>query len=234
MQSSFLAATQGRNSVGTITSFVACLAFAAATRPATCNALDGSKGEAERLISAAASAETSGDHARAQSLLRDAIKADPDSQLAHWQLGQVQIDGKWVAADEAQRQAAADPLQLEYRQRRATTGANLQQQLTLARWCRDAKLNDESQLHWAVVLSLDPTNKEALKAVDMMWKNGRLVSRTAKPEQKQRAEEAKMPPNIGSRSLRNGGVLFQVATSKLTMRRSQKFAESKSWTRFLR
>ncbi len=127
----------------------------------------------------------------ARVLLQNAIKADPDDRLAHWQLGQMQVDGKWIAADEVQRRAAADPLQTEYQQRRMATGRGFQQQLALARWCRDNKLNDESQLHWAVVLSLDPTNKEALKAVDMMWKNGRLVSRTEKPEQKQHAQDAK-------------------------------------------
>jgi hypothetical protein len=180
----------GRNirSFGPIALYVAWLAFAAPIAP-TASAT--SKAEADRLVADAASAEVSGDAARSQTLLQDAIKADPDDQLAHWQLGQVQIGDKWVAAGEAQRQAAADPLQLEYRQRRAATRAGLQEQLVLARWCRDNKLTDESQLHWAVVLSLDPTNKEALKAVDMMWKNGRLVSRNETPQQKQRAQEAK-------------------------------------------
>jgi hypothetical protein len=159
--------------------------------PAVCVAADGSKAEADRLVTAAASAEVAGDTGRSQALLQDAIKADPDDQLAHWQLGQVQIGDKWVAADQAQRQAAGDPLQLEYRLRRAATRGGLQEQLVLARWCRDNKLNDESQLHWAVVLSLDPTNKEALKAVDMVWKNGRLVSRNETPLQKQRAQDAK-------------------------------------------
>lgn len=177
-------------SLGPTALYTACVVFPLLAKPSPCEAA-GSKAEADRLVADAAAAETAGDAARSQALLEKAVKADPDSELAHWQLGQIQVDGKWVAADDAQRRAAADPLQTEYRLRRAAAGAKLQEQLSLARWCRDNKLNDESQLHWAVVLSLDPKNKEALKAVDMMWKNGQLVNRTDTPHQKQHAQDTK-------------------------------------------
>src|SRR4051812_37600790 len=114
MQRNFLVAVHLSRSIRNVAACTACLALAAAGYPALCAAGNTSKGEAERLIAAAASAEASGAHSHAQALLRDAIKADPDDQRAHWQLGQVHVDGKWLTADEAQRKASADPLQVEY------------------------------------------------------------------------------------------------------------------------
>ena len=141
---------------------------------------------------AAAQAEIAGDASR---ILVAPARRDPQAiptiEIARWQLGQVQLDGKWVTVEEAQRRAAADPLQAEYRQRRAAAGPSVRDQLALARWCRDNKLGDEAELHWAVVLSLDPTNKEALRAVDMLWKDGRLVNRNETAQQKQQAQAAK-------------------------------------------
>ena len=158
---------------------------------ATAAANDAAQAEAQRLVVAAAQAEIAGDASRFLSLLHDALRSDPDNQIARWQLGQVQFDGKWVTVEEAQRRAAADPLQAEYRQRRTAAGPSAREQLAVARWCRDNKLGDEADLHWAVVLSLDPTNKEALRAVDMLWKDGRLVNRNETSLQKQQAQAAK-------------------------------------------
>ncbi|HEX3599374.1 MAG TPA: polymorphic toxin-type HINT domain-containing protein [Lacipirellulaceae bacterium] len=113
-----------------------------------------------------------------------------DSQR-HWQLGQVQQNGKWVSTEELQRQAAVDPLQAEYRKRRSSATSSVQDQIALARWCRDNKLGDEAQLHWEVALSLDPANKEAQHATDTILKNGQLINRSSLAERKQRVQEAK-------------------------------------------
>jgi hypothetical protein len=121
------------------------------------------------------------------SLLHEALGSDPDKKLARWQLGEVKMDDKWVSVEEAQRLAAADPLLAKYRESAAKATATVPDQLALARWCRDNKLDDEAQLHWSVALSIDPKNKEALRAVDMAWKDGRLVKRSAPTEQKQQS-----------------------------------------------
>lgn len=146
--------------------------------------------EAQRLVAAAVQAELAGDVGYL-SLLHAAVRSDPDNKVARWQLGQLQVDGQWVSAEEAQRRAAADPLQAEYRELRAAAGNSVQDQLRLARWCRDKKLSDEAQLHWAVVLSRDPMNKEAQRAVDMLWKDGQLVNRKETSEQKRQAKAVK-------------------------------------------
>lgn len=166
-----------------ITTAFASISFGAVPEPA--------RVRAQRLVLAAAQAEVGGDTSRHLSLLHDALRTDPDNQLARWQLGEVRLDNKWVTVEEAQRRAAADPLQTEYRQRRSAAGPSLQAQLTLARWCRKSKLDDESQFHWATVLSLQPTNEEALRAADLRWNNGQLVSRNETAKQKQQAQDAK-------------------------------------------
>lgn len=147
--------------------------------------------ESERLVAAAVQAEVAGDIGQYLTLLQAAVRSDPNNKVARWQLGQVQVGKDWVSAEEAQRRSAKDPLQADYRQRRAAASDSLADQIRLARWCRDNKLNDEAELHWTVVLSHDPMNKEAQRAVDMLWKGGRLVSRKEPSEQKQRAQAAK-------------------------------------------
>src|SRR5215210_7915354 len=83
---------------------------------------ESTKSDVERLVAAAAQAEVRGDISQSFALLHDAIRIDPENQPAHWQLGQVKVDKQWVTVEEAQRRAAADPLQAEYRERRAAAG----------------------------------------------------------------------------------------------------------------
>jgi hypothetical protein len=147
--------------------------------------------EAQKLVVAAVQAELAGDMTRYLPLLNTAVQKDPDNKIARWQLGQMQVDGKWITVEESQRRVAADPLQAEYRERRTAARPNVQDQLVLARWCRKNKLASESELHWATVLSLDPTNEEAIRALDMRWKNGRLVSRNETEQDKRLAQAAK-------------------------------------------
>ena len=192
MQSIFLAAKRVRSSVRTISKFVACVVIATAIKPATCAARDKYKDKAQRLIRAAASAEVSGDHAVLDRCCRTQSKPRPtvNSPIGNSAKCKSTANGLLPTMRNARRQQTH--WQREYQQRRRAASKSLQDQLTLARWCRDNKLNDgESQLHWAVVLSLEPTNKEALKAVDMVWKNGRLISRNETPQQRHRAQEAR-------------------------------------------
>lgn len=166
-----------------------CLSFAVAT-PETA-ADQNMPSESERLVAAAVQAEVAGDIGQYLTLLQAAVRSDPNNKVPRWQLGQVQVGKDWVPAEEAQRRSANDPLQAEYRQRRAAASDSFLDQIRLARWCRDNKLNDEAELHWMIVLSHDPSNKEAQRAVDMLWKGGRLVSRKEPSEQKQRAQAMK-------------------------------------------
>src|SRR5262245_2246609 len=70
----------------------------------------------EALVEQARQAEMAGDTARQFSLLREAGQLAPDSQLIRWQLGQLKVGDKWMSVEDAERIAAANPKQEEYRQ----------------------------------------------------------------------------------------------------------------------
>jgi hypothetical protein len=146
---------------------------------------------AERLVASARQAEIAGDTEKCYRLLREAVRVSPDFQLARWQLGQMQVDGQWVAVEEAQRRAAGNPKQAQYRELRAQHGETPQGQLALARWCRKNNLNDEARFHWASVLAVDPGNEEALRAIDMRWAGGQLLTREQIVRQKAQQREFK-------------------------------------------
>ncbi|MCI0332176.1 MAG: HINT domain-containing protein [Planctomycetes bacterium] len=184
---------------------------------------------AERLVASARQAEIDGDTEKCYRLLREAVRVVPDFTLARWQLGQMQVDGQWLAVEEAQRRAAADPKQAQYRELRQSHGETPQGQLALARWCRKNNLNDEARFHWASVLSVDPSNEEALRAVDMRWQNGQLLTREQAAQQKEELRELKLAekhwsPTIakwqravsGSDSAERGKALNEIRTLKAT------------------
>lgn len=146
---------------------------------------------AQRLVDEARQAKIAGEASRQFALLRQAVGIAPDYELARWQLGQVKADDEWVAVEEAQRRAAANPKQAQYRELRTAHGETPVGQLALARWCRKNELDDEAKFHWASVLSVDPTNKEALSALDMQWFGGHLLTREEIAEQRTRQQESK-------------------------------------------
>jgi hypothetical protein len=147
--------------------------------------------EAKRLVAAAAQAEVTGDIPHSFALLRDAARIDPENELARWQLGQMSLDGKWLTVEEAQHRASIDPRQAEYRTLRAKYGESPEGQLALARWCRKNGLNEEARVHWASVLWADPNNEEALRAVNMRWHNGHLLTPEQVAQQKKQVQAAK-------------------------------------------
>jgi hypothetical protein len=128
----------------------------------------------QRLIDDAAQAKTDSQTARAYAALHAAVRMAPDYSPAHWQLGQVQVAGEWLSVEEAQRRAEADPRVNKYQERKTALGDTPQAQLALARWCRSNKLTDEAEYHWANVLAVDPTNKEAIRAIGRRWHEGTL------------------------------------------------------------
>jgi len=154
--------------------------------------VDAAKAKAEQLVSAAVQAEVNGDSTRSFALLHDALRTDPENKLAHWQLGEIKINNQWVAAEETQRRATSDPLQAEYRERRKQSGDSPQGQLALARWCRKSNLKEEAQFHWVNVLTIEPKNEEALRALDLRWHKGRLVPRGQMAQEKDQLRESKL------------------------------------------
>jgi hypothetical protein len=131
---------------------------------------------AARLVDQAREAELKGDTARQFAWLREAVRLAPDYQAARWQLGQLEVEGEWLAVEEIQRRAAINPKQSFYRQLRAEQGNIPGGQLALARWCTRNGLKEEAKFHWAGVLATQPSDEEALRALGMRWYEGRLLT----------------------------------------------------------
>jgi hypothetical protein len=134
-------------------------------------------------------AETAGDAAARNAILRNVVVANPDAAAARWQLGQIEVNGKWQSVEEVQRTAAADPRQREYAAMRTRLGDSPEAQLELARWSIRNGLAEEARFHWLRVLAFEPSQKEALQALNAEWLNGRLLPKnqitTAKAEARQ-------------------------------------------------
>ena len=146
---------------------------------------------ADQLINEACRAKSDGQQAVAYALLHRAVRIAPDNSLARWQLGEIKVGNEWLSVEESQRRAEADPRQIKYQERKESLGESPQGQLTLARWCRGNKLEDEAQFHWSSVLSIDPNNKEALRAAGMRWHDGELKTVAQIREAKVESGEAK-------------------------------------------
>jgi hypothetical protein len=134
------------------------------------------KSTPDRLVDEAGQAKTDGNSALAYALLREAVDISPESSLARWQLGQVKVGDEWLSIEEAERRAAADPLQAKYLKRRESANEKPAAQLQLARWCRSNKLDEEARFHFASFLASNPNNQEAIHALGMRWHNGQLMS----------------------------------------------------------
>jgi Pretoxin HINT domain len=167
-------------------------ALALAIHPEVARAADTqASAVAARLVGEAVLAEAKGDGASRRRLLDEAAEAAPDYQLAHWQNGQVEVTNQWLPVEEAQQIAAMDPRFAQYSQLCAAANDSENSQLTLARWCRKHQLGDEAKVHWDNVLSYEPNNEEALRALGKRWYAGRLMAYAEVDATKERVRKAR-------------------------------------------
>jgi hypothetical protein len=130
------------------------------------------------LVSQALDKELIGDNSGRQDLLQQALDESPNGAAAHWQLGQVRVQGKWQSAAEIERAAQRDKRLAEYARRRDASGQNVADQADLARWCRKYGLDDQGQVHWMRVLQLQPDNAEASSALGLRSFGGMKLTQT--------------------------------------------------------
>jgi len=116
---------------------------------------------AAQLVKAALESEAAGQLEQRAAYLREALAADRESSPAHWHMGQVMVDGHWLAVAEGSEvdRPAADPLE-QYRKLRRALAATAADHLRLARYCREAGLTDQERLHLSAVLRFDPNNNK--------------------------------------------------------------------------
>src|SRR5689334_17410795 len=88
---------------------------AAVLTPSGILAADGDETEISTLVLRALEAGIAGNNERRMLLLEQALKASPDHGLAHWQLGHVLHEGKWLPAEEAAVATARDERYVQHR-----------------------------------------------------------------------------------------------------------------------
>lgn len=133
--------------------------------------------DAPQLVADALQAELEGNLARRRVLLSVAVDAEPGFAPARWHSGQVLAEGQWLPVKEAQAAAVANPARSQYESLRAAAQGSAESQLSLARWCRKNGLEEEACFHWTTLLTFQPNNDEALRALGVRWFGGRLMTK---------------------------------------------------------
>lgn len=135
---------------------------------------------AKALVRRALESEVAGDAQSRRDLLKQALEMAPEYPPANWHSGRVEVDGRWVALDEAARLAAADERLTQYHQLRKEALGDAKRELTLARWCARSQLDDESKLHYTRLLNGNgvdqKTRAKAMRVLGLRNVDGRLVS----------------------------------------------------------
>jgi hypothetical protein len=128
-----------------------------------------------RLLRLALEAEAGGDSVGRERYLAQALAADPDYTPAHWQLGEVRQNGSWMNAHELPRDAYFRDRLKEYRRKVDGARRTFDAQLSLARFCHSADLQDQERLHYGVAFLLNPTSSEAREHLQLVDFHGRPV-----------------------------------------------------------
>ncbi len=134
-------------------------------------------------------AEAAGNPDQRAELLARAIEADPAYAPAHWQLGQLQADGKWLPIDDAAEQAAASGKLDEYRKLRDQARDTFQDHLKLAKWCASQGLNAAEQAHLSLAHRLQPNSRELNAKLGLVPLQGEWVPAANVEEIKQQQKE---------------------------------------------
>ncbi|MEO1496539.1 MAG: polymorphic toxin-type HINT domain-containing protein [Planctomycetota bacterium] len=172
---------------------VLCLTFAGMSGAAdrgTTDRADLDLAEAQRLVELADQAASP---ERRQIMLTRALELAPDYEPAQWSAGRVRVAGSWLPVEEAQAQNASDPTVNEYEVLRAAASDSLRDQRRLARWCERREMADAARWHWSRVLEVAPRDADALRALDLAWREGEHVSQDeARDRDRQSASQGRL------------------------------------------
>ena len=144
------------------------LAVRAVERGATKPAAVSAHSPAEALVKKALQAEAAGDQKAHAEYLAQAVAADPDYAPAHWQLGEVLIDGQWRAVDSAAAISSMSAKFREYQQRRSRVRPQAEDLIKLANWCEQAGLAEQAKLHRQAALQLPTTRAQRHELTDKL------------------------------------------------------------------
>ncbi|QDU58133.1 polymorphic toxin-type HINT domain-containing protein [Aeoliella mucimassa] len=179
-------------------------------------------GIAERMTREAKSAGATGDLALRDDLLQQAARLAPDFGPAHWNQGEILVDGQWQSIHEVQSAANSSSVTKEYAALREAAADTPSDHLRLARWCRKNDLNDEARFHWLKLLSIDRENREALHGLNLVAFEGDLVEadqlealRNESREFRKRSDQWRARIAGWHRALKLGGVKAEIALAEL-------------------
>jgi hypothetical protein len=144
---------------------------------------------AEQLTRTAIQFGLDGETDYEQLTLRSALHEDPDYALAHWRLGKVRWEDRWLTPPEVEKYVSTDEVLAQYRKLREAAAGDPQRELSLARWCAKHRQNDLEQLHCGHVLlnpKSDPSARdEAMRRSGLQVHNGRLMTAEEARQQEQ-------------------------------------------------
>jgi len=161
---------------------LACRGWATEPKPDA----TGQETAAARLVRMAQESEVAGRDDQREALLRQAMVESPDDAAAHWQLGHVQMDKKWQSPADVEQAAKQDKRLAEYVRRRDAARPVIDDQISLARWCRQNRLTDEAQVAWRSVLAVQPGHPDAINALGLVAHEGQWLTRAEIKRQKTR------------------------------------------------
>ncbi|WP_442482921.1 polymorphic toxin-type HINT domain-containing protein [Aeoliella sp. SH292] len=159
------------------TTFPICLAIGFTVSSLSSAGDNVASGIAERMTREALAAGAAGETELREDLLDQALRVAPDHAPARWAKGQIEQDGEWKSIGVVQEEARANTRRDEYQAMKSQAPEGSAAQLELAKWCQRNNLADEARYHWLNVLTADPQNKDALRALDSDWFEGRLLPR---------------------------------------------------------
>lgn len=124
--------------------------------------------------------------------LTRAVLLDPSNRAARGLLGQVEGDGRWSRPEDVRSALEADPrarsLRDEYLTRRAASADTLDGQISLARWCGENGLDDQSVAHYRAALRIDPGHEAVWKRLGYKKYEGRWALPAEIAAEKSRAD----------------------------------------------
>lgn len=143
---------------------------------------------AEGLVKQALQAEVADDAAERERLLAEALKVDPSYAPAHWQVGEVRHNNKWMKFEDVPKVMQNDRLLKAYHERRDALVDTADNHRNLARWCEKRRLPDQARVHWAHVLTFEPQNAEALAQAGTEQAGGTNAARRDQREEAKRRQ----------------------------------------------
>ena len=126
----------------------------------------------------------------AKELRAKLINATENRTLAQWYAGEIEVDGRWMPIRESATASGDDQLMQKYREKREQAADILPDHEKLARWCEKQGLDKNAEVHWLHVLRFDKGNRTALKALQLTWHNGLLLTEDEAEKHRLREREA--------------------------------------------